>query len=51
MWARNAAHPNDLLAGANGVAWMVLTFYVPLLWVSIVLVAWLLVTRRAATAG
>ena len=28
------------------VSWLILTFYVPLLWVSIVLAAWLLVTRR-----
>ncbi len=37
---------NELLAAATDVSWMILTFYVPLLWVTIGLVAWLLWTRR-----
>ena len=36
---------NDLLAEATDVSWLILTFYVPGLWVSIGLVAWLLATR------
>ena len=36
---------NELLAGATDVSWLILTFYVPGLWVSIALVAWLLATR------
>ena len=36
---------NDLLAEATDVSWMILTFYVPALWVSIGLIAWLLATR------
>ena len=35
----------ELMARATDVSWMILTFYVPLLWVSIGLVAWLLATR------
>ena len=38
---------HDLLADATDVSWLVLTFYVPTLWVSIALVAWLLATRHA----
>jgi hypothetical protein len=36
---------NDLLGQTTDVAWLILTFYVPLLWVSIGLMTWLLVTR------
>ena len=36
----------ELLGKATDVSWLILTFYVPLLWVSIGLVAWLLATRR-----
>ncbi|MGI9607866.1 MAG: hypothetical protein ACR2P0_17190 [Acidimicrobiales bacterium] len=36
---------HDLLAEATDVSWMILTFYVPLLWTSIALVAWLLITH------
>ena len=35
----------ELLADATDVSWMILTFYVPGLWVSIGLIAWLLATR------
>lgn len=35
----------ELLGRATDVSWMILVFYVPLLWVSIVLVAWLLAGR------
>jgi hypothetical protein len=31
---------------AADVSWLILTFYVPALWVSVVLVAWALWTRR-----
>lgn len=36
---------------ATGVSWLILTFYVPALWVSVALVAWQLLTnpRRALT--
>ncbi len=37
---------NDLLGKATDVSWMILTFYVPMLWISTGLIAWLLVTRR-----
>ncbi len=35
----------SLLGKATDVSWLILTFYVPLLWVSIGLIAWLLATR------
>ena len=35
----------DLFARANGVSWLILTFYVPVLWVTTMLVVWQLVTR------
>jgi hypothetical protein len=35
-----------LLGAAGGVTWMILAFYVPLVVVSLVLIAWQLVTRR-----
>jgi hypothetical protein len=35
----------DLFARASGVSWLVLTFYVPALWVTTGLVVWQLVTR------
>lgn len=35
----------DLFARASGVSWLILTFYVPALWVTTGLVAWQLVTR------
>ena len=35
----------ELLADATDVSWMILTFYVPGLWVSIGLITWLLATR------
>jgi hypothetical protein len=31
---------------ATDVSWLILTFYVPALWISVVLVAWALWTRR-----
>jgi hypothetical protein len=36
----------QLFATASGVTWLILTFYVPLLWVSLGLVAWQLYARR-----
>jgi hypothetical protein len=35
----------ELFARANGVSWLILTFYVPALWVTTWLVVWQLVTR------
>jgi hypothetical protein len=35
-----------LLGAAGGVTWLILGFYVPLLIVSLVLIAWQLVIRR-----
>jgi hypothetical protein len=37
----------NLFASANGVTWLILTFYVPMLWVSVALMVWQLVGRRA----
>jgi hypothetical protein len=36
----------QLFASASGVTWLILTFYVPLLWVSLGLIAWQLYARR-----
>jgi hypothetical protein len=36
----------DLFDKATDVSWLILTFYVPALWVSVVLVTWQLWTRR-----
>jgi hypothetical protein len=36
----------QLFATASGLTWLILTFYVPLLWVSIGLIAWQLYSRR-----
>jgi hypothetical protein len=36
----------DLFDRAADVSWLILTFYVPALWVSVALVAWRLWTRR-----
>jgi hypothetical protein len=35
-----------LFASASGVTWLILTFYVPLLWVSLGLIVWQLYSRR-----
>ena len=35
-----------MMAIANGVTWMILTFYVPVLWTSLALIVWQLWTRR-----
>jgi hypothetical protein len=40
----------DLFARANGVSWLILTFYVPALWLTMGLVVWQLVTRTERTA-
>lgn len=40
----------NLFASANGVTWLILTFYVPMLWVSLALIVWQLFTRRAERA-
>ena len=39
----------DLLELATDVSWLILTFYVPLLWVSTGLITWLLITRNDET--
>jgi len=31
---------------ASGVTWMILTFYVPVLWISLALIVWQLLARR-----
>jgi hypothetical protein len=36
---------NDLLGLTTDVSWLIVTFYVPVLWVSIALITWLLWTR------
>ena len=36
----------QLFATASGLTWLILTFYVPLLWVSIGLIVWQLYARR-----
>jgi hypothetical protein len=36
----------QLFATASGVTWLILTFYVPLLWVSLGLMVWQLYARR-----
>ena len=36
----------QLFAKASGLTWLILTFYVPLLWVSLGLVVWQLYARR-----
>src|SRR5262249_17993035 len=36
----------QLFATASGLAWLILTFYVPLLWVSLGLIVWQLYSRR-----
>jgi hypothetical protein len=38
----------DLLASAYAVTWMIVTFYVPVLWTTLALIVWQLVTRRGA---
>ena len=40
----------ELLGKATDVSWLILTFYVPLLWVTIGLLGWLVATRRDVTA-
>jgi len=41
----------QLFATASGVTWIILTFYVPLLWVSLGMVVWQLYSRRRETLG
>lgn len=36
----------DLFDKASDVSWLILTFYVPVLWVSVILIAWRLWTRH-----
>ena len=42
---RGGIHEN-LMGAANGVTWLILGFYVPLLMVSLALIIWQLVARR-----
>lgn len=44
--ATGAGVREQLFASASGVTWLILTFYVPLLWVSLGLVIWQLYSRR-----
>jgi hypothetical protein len=39
------------LESAHAVTWLILTFYVPALWTSLVLLVWQLVTRRGENLG
>jgi len=41
----------QLFATASGITWIILTFYVPLLWVSLGLVVWQLYSRRREPLG
>lgn len=41
----------NALESAQALPWMILTFYVPLLWVSLALLVWQLVSRRAEVAS
>ena len=41
----------ELLGKATDVSWLILTFYVPLLWVTIGLLGWLILTRRGGPIG
>ena len=41
----------NLFAKAAGVTWLILTFYVPVLWVSHGLIIWQLVSRRGESLG
>jgi len=36
----------QLFVTASGLTWLILTFYVPLLWVSVGLIVWQLYSRR-----
>jgi hypothetical protein len=36
----------QLFETASGVTWMILTFYVPVLWISLLLIVWQLLQRR-----
>ena len=36
----------QLFDTASGVTWMILTFYVPVLWISLALIVWQLIARR-----
>src|SRR5262245_55396175 len=40
----------NLFASANGVTWLILTFYVPMLWVSVALMVWQLVGKPREAA-
>jgi len=40
-----------LFAVAANLTWVILTFYAPLLWVSLALIVWQLCTRRGETLG
>jgi hypothetical protein len=37
----------NLFASASGVTWLILTFYVPMLWISLALIVWQLLSRRS----
>jgi hypothetical protein len=47
---RGGVHEN-LLGAATGVTWLILGFYVPLLIVTVALIAWQLYSRRGEPAG
>jgi hypothetical protein len=39
----------NLFDSASGVTWLILTFYVPILWISLGLIVWQLLRRRVTT--
>jgi hypothetical protein len=41
----------QLFSTASGVTWLILTFYVPLLWISLGLIVWQLFSRRGEPAS
>ncbi len=41
----------NALESAEALPWIILTVYVPLLWVSLALLVWQLVSRRAELRG
>jgi hypothetical protein len=42
---------HHLMATAHDLTWVILSFYVPVLWVTLMLAAWQLITRRTELVG
>ena len=49
--ALTASLREQTLGVANGLTWLILTFYVPLLWVTLILVVWQLLSRRGEASS